>query len=323
MTAERPLPSSPDPGPERFRGALLTVAVGDALGAPVEGFRTVDASYLDRLESDPGPLRTTDDTQMTIGIARTLAERSGFDGDHAMATLAGIFAAEPWRGYGSGPPEVFERFRHGTPWHRAATHLFGGSGSFGNGAAMRVAPAAVFAHPDHETVIHTAGQTARLTHTHPEGIDGAVVQAVAVHTALSAVPADRFDPGAFIQNVADAAHTEVFRRRLETLLKLVEAGAGRAEAVAELGNGVAARESVPAALFAFSRHPHSLPDAVRAAIAMGGDTDTIAAMTGALSGALLGEHAIPETWRKVEDAETLALLADRLRAVRGSGSQPA
>jgi len=127
----------------KFRGALLGVAVGDALGAPFEGAGTVRRRDLERLEREPGPLRYTDDTHMTIGMAESLVERRGFDGAHMVAVFARNFAAEPWRGYGAGPPQVFRLIERGVPWDQAGRALFGGSGSFGNGAAMRVAPAAL------------------------------------------------------------------------------------------------------------------------------------------------------------------------------------
>ena len=62
--------------------------------------------------------------------------------------------------------------------------------------------------------------------------------------------------------------------------------------VSSLGNGIEAFRAVPAAIYAFLSHPLSFSEAVRYAISLGGDTDTIASMTGALSGAYLGDSAI-------------------------------
>lgn len=122
---------------------------------------------------------------MTIGMAESLLETNGFDGHHLAHTFARHYAAEPWRGYGASPPEVFGKLERGVPWQEASATLFSGSGSFGNGAAMRVAPVALFAHPDTHTVASLARQTAIVTHTHPEGTDGAVSQAVAVDRLLA------------------------------------------------------------------------------------------------------------------------------------------
>ena len=89
---------------DRFRGALLGEAVGDALGAPFEGMGTVHPAEMERLEADPGPLSYTDDTHMTLGMAESLVEKRGFDGAHMARTFARNYRQEPWRGYGPGPP---------------------------------------------------------------------------------------------------------------------------------------------------------------------------------------------------------------------------
>lgn len=100
---------------DKFRGALLGVAVGDALGAPFEGQRTVDPVALGRLGHAPGHMWYTDDTHMTLGVAESLVERQGFDGAHMAAVFASNFAAEPWRGYGAGPPQIFTLLNQGVP----------------------------------------------------------------------------------------------------------------------------------------------------------------------------------------------------------------
>ena len=72
---------------QKFRGALVGAAVGDALGASFEGMEVVEWSALEPLEREPGPLRYTDDTHMTIGMAQSLVEREGFDGAHIAAPV--------------------------------------------------------------------------------------------------------------------------------------------------------------------------------------------------------------------------------------------
>lgn len=290
---------------DRFRGALVGTAVGDALGAPAEGLVRVPGSYLDSLDDDPPNLRYTDDTAMTIGVARSLVERDGFDGDHMAGVLADIYRQEPRRGYGSGPPIVFELRERGVPWDEAATRLFDGEGSFGNGAAMRVASVALHAYPDREAAADLARGTAIITHSHPEGIDGAVIQAVAIETVLTSVSieSDQITTG-----LLDDASTSALREKLTFLAE--NADRPLREISETLGNGIAARDSVVTALACFLANPDDFPGAIKSAIGLGGDTDTIAAMTGALSGAHLGLEAIPEPWRAVEGAAELTSLAD-------------
>lgn len=292
----------------RFRGSLVGTAVGDALGAPTEGQAKVPAAHLDALDH-PEHLTYTDDTAMTIGVARSLVDCDGFDGAHMAATMANIYGREPWRGYGAGPPVVFARHQSGVPWDKAATTLFGGEGSFGNGAAMRVAPVGLFACPDPGRAADLARKTAIITHTHPEAVDGAVAQAAAVTLLLSG--ADPVDPSPLIAVLIDHVETPVFRSKLAFVgSHLGDRPVGELADV--LGTGIAAHTSVVTALACFLTHHDSFPDAVKAAIGLGGDTDTIAAMTGALAGSHLGVAAIPSPWREVEGAAELTTLADRL-----------
>jgi poly(ADP-ribose) glycohydrolase ARH3 len=94
---------------------------------------------------------------MTLGVAQSLVACRGFNGAHMAEIFARSFEVEPWRGYGSGPPEVFRLLRQGVSWDQAGRTLFSGAGSFGNGSAMRTAPAALFTFPN-------PGRAAQLAH---------------------------------------------------------------------------------------------------------------------------------------------------------------
>jgi poly(ADP-ribose) glycohydrolase ARH3 len=317
----------------RFRGTLVGAAVGDALGARFEGANRVYPEDLvairTRLERErPIRLRWTDDTAMTIGLAESLIERRGFDGAHVAAVFARHHAAEPWRGYGAGPPRIFAMLERGVPWDEAAASMYGGSGSFGNGAAMRVSPAGLFAHRDLEEVAEVARGSAVVTHTHPLGVEGAVLQAVAVALLVRRPEGEPLDPVGFTAALVPHVREPEFEERLEAIPELLADGSGGEveEVVRRLGNGIEAHRSVPTALLAFLRHPTSFVDAALAAIGFGGDADTIGSMAGALAGAHLGWEAIPEVWREgVEAAERLVELADGLLEASaeraGAGSQ--
>lgn len=297
---------------DKFRGAMVGTAVGDALGAPMEGRSRVPAEYLTSLQTSPPNLSYTDDTAMTIAVARSLIECEGFDGAHMAATLADGYENEPWRGYGAGPPRVFANLARGVPWDEAAASLFGGEGSYGNGAAMRVAPVALHAYPSQHGAAQIAHRTALLTHTHREGIDGAVVQAVATTALLG-----HNSPSEIASVVMSHVKSSVFQSKLMFIDRHI--GDRPLNELAEvLGTGIAAHTSVPTALACFLAHAASFTDAIKAAISLGGDTDTIAAMTGALAGAHNGYSTIPETWRQVEGADDLVMMADALAERRQS-----
>jgi poly(ADP-ribose) glycohydrolase ARH3 len=284
---------------------MLGVAVGDCLGRPVEGHRHVPESYLEEVLSSPPPMIYTDDTAMTIVLARSLLDSDGFSGADLARAFADEFQAEPFRGYGRSVVDVFDRVRRGIAWDEAAARQFGGEGSYGNGAAMRVAPVALWAYPDVDRVAEVAAQTARVTHTHPLGVEGAVIQAVATHHALS-----ESGPEDLLADVASRATTDEFRTRLEMLPPLIhERDDDRARL--HLGNWVSAHQSVVTALYCFLTGK-DFTEVMMRALRMGGDVDTIAAMAGALAGARYGADAIPSIWRDVEGADDLVSLADAL-----------
>ncbi|HUG32358.1 MAG TPA: ADP-ribosylglycohydrolase family protein [Acidimicrobiia bacterium] len=299
---------------DRFRGALVGTAVGDALGAPVEGHPHVPRDYVESIVDNPPNLSYTDDTAMTLGLAESLVACGRFDGAHMAEILADRYRKEPWRGYGAGPPQVFADFARGIPWDQAAKRMFGGEGSFGNGAGMRVAPAALYAFPNQHEVAEIARQTALITHAHPEGVDGAVMQAVAITVVLG--PWSN-SPTEITSVLLSHVQTPVFRSKLTFIDRHIRERP--LDEIAEvLGTGIAAHASVPTALACFLTHSDSFPEAIKAAISLGGDTDTIAAMTGALAGANHGYSAIPQPWRAVEDAGQLIALADSLLACHQS-----
>jgi len=299
----------------KFRGTLLGGAVGDALGAPFEGLRTSAGTLSSHLDPEGSVLRYTDDTHMTLGMAESLVACGGFDGAHMAAHFARNYAAEPWRGYGDGPPQVFRLLAAGVPWEQAGRRLFGGAGSFGNGAAMRVAPAALFAFGDPASVAPLARLTSVLTHTHPLAIEGAVLQATALSYLLLQPPDRPVDCARFLDFLRGRAQEPEYTQKLGRIEALLAVGTSDA-VVQQLGTGVAAHESVLTALYAFLRSPGSFSEVITYAVSLGGDTDTIASMAGALVGAYRGEAAIPAPAReRVEGATTVRALADALLAL--------
>lgn len=82
------------------------------------------------------------------------------------------------RYYGQNVIEVFEKLRaqkYADPF-KPAKEQFKGTGSYGNGGAMRVAPVALFCHSDYDVMLHVAKQVTQITHTHPLGVNGAILQ---------------------------------------------------------------------------------------------------------------------------------------------------
>lgn len=279
---------------DRARGALLGTFVGDALGMPFEGAAPeAIPEPVEMIAARLGRGTYTDDTQMMIALAESLIERGRVDEEH----LARAFQAayDPERGYGGGTRRVLELWAAGTPAAAAAGQVFDGEGSRGNGAAMRIAPVAVrFAH-DPERLCDQAARSARVTHAHPVGVDGAVVQAATIRAALRGED--------ILEAALSATQTEELREGLRSVADLLAATPEAAAPQARLESSSDARQSVCAAVYAALAHP-AFERAVSFAVGLGGDTDTVAAMAGAIAGARDGADSIPTRWLEaLEDGE--------------------
>ena len=123
------------------------------------------------------------------------------------------------------------------------------------------------------------------THVHPLGIEGAQLIAVAVSTCLAMTAFHRDEFFAVLQSHALTPEFQWKLSRART--------ATSPASLLQLGNGIAAQDSVVTAIACFANSPDSYEQVVANSILLGGDTDTIAAMAGAISGAYLGETAIP------------------------------
>lgn len=219
---------------------------------------------------------------MMIGVAETLLACGRIDPDLLMAAFVTNFDAD--RAYGPGTHQIIDMASACGDWRALAETIFPG-GSLGNGAAMRVAPVGLLFHHDLDRLSEQAVLSAMPTHTHPVGVDGARLLAIAIAFAIRE---PEFDPARFFAELQRQAATEEFADALARAAGLISTGnAGL------LGTSLEAHRSVPTALACFASYPDSYADAVGRAIGLGGDTDTHAAMIGALCGARLGAQAIP------------------------------
>lgn len=265
---------------------MLGLMVGDALGSHYEGqtaewlgSRYHSARALIDHPEKPWPY--TDDTQMMIGVCEALIQ----DNEIVESTLCDKFVAnyDAYRGYGYGARIVLQAMKEGHDYNELARTVFEG-GSFGNGAAMRVAPVGLLFHREQERLAAEAAKSATPTHVHPLGIEGARLLAAAV---AHCVARENFDRTELFELLLASARSPEFHERLSL-------AANPDIEIARLGNGIAALDSVVTAIACFASAPNSFEHVVTSAIFLGGDTDTIAAMAGAVSGAFVGRAGIPE-----------------------------
>lgn len=292
----------------KYTGCLIGSALGDAIGEMA--FQYPDKGRLLAGIERTDILRYTDDTAMARGVAQSIASKKTIDPEDLGRTFHTNFAGEPWRGYASGPPTIFSLVEStGMSYRDAAKTMFNGKGSFGNGAAMRVAPVGLYFH-NAVDLYQKASASAEVTHAHPLAKDGAALQSLAVAQAVQSSPQQPFPFDAFIAMARAFVRTQEMQEKVQLIADLLERAVPCHEAITLLGKSVAIHESLPFAIFAFLRCPQSFEQCLFCAILNGGDRDTLGAMAGAISGAYLGIHAISQAWRdKLENWQQLEKLA--------------
>jgi poly(ADP-ribose) glycohydrolase ARH3 len=288
---------------DKFRGAILGCFLGDAFGAGFEGMHPDRAEFHMSKLSKTFPRNYTDDTDMTLALAESINESGKIDPEGIARHFS--LSCDLTRGYAIGTIKAVLGLRAGLKWHQVSRIVFE-EGSFGNGAAMRVSPVGIFYHHDLDNLQEAAIRQANITHVHPLGQWGAVMQACSVGLALSQNPKEPFKKEQFVTNLREV----LWRGPIEYMkaLNKIEGVVAQGkklqarEVVQSLGNGVEAHFSVPSACYIALTYSPDFCDAIRAAISLGGDTDTIAGMVGAIVGAHVGEKGLPVEWiEQLED----------------------
>uniref|UniRef100_A0A336MAJ7 ADP-ribosylhydrolase ARH3 n=1 Tax=Culicoides sonorensis TaxID=179676 RepID=A0A336MAJ7_CULSO len=328
----------------KFRGTLLGVLAGDCCGLPFEFDGNLQPvvirTNLNRLEGPhfKAPLKKySDDTAMTKVFASTLLK--GYTQEALATNFTKEFFREPSRGYGTGIQTVFSKLKASKfqNWTQPAKEQYFGSGSYGNGGGMRVAPAALFYHDNLEKLKDLVRESTEITHTNKLGIYGAMLQAFAIQQALYLEPeknplniskftdellAKMKDIEVPIEGDIEENKME-YQHQLREMLKLLNKNEEPEveEVINTLGHSINALYSIPTAIYCFLKS-HKTPinpeanafrNTLEYAIGLGGDTDTIASMACAIAGAYYGESAISENLlQHCEGTEMIRELADEL-----------
>ena len=282
---------------DKFRGAILGCFLGDAFGSSFEGMNPDRATFHMSILAKKFARKYTDDTDMTLALAESIIHCGEIDPEEIARQFS--VHCDLSRGYAIGTIKAVQALRAGLKWDEVARIVFE-NGSFGNGAAMRVCPVGLFYHHDLDALRESAIKQANITHIHPLGQWGAVMQACSVALALVQNSEEPFKKDQMIINLREVlwgGPVEYIRalNKIEEIL-FQERKLQAREVAQSLGNGVEAHFSVPSACYIAITHSPDFCDAIRAAISLGGDTDTIAGMVGAIVGAHAGERGLPVEW---------------------------
>ena len=275
---------------ERAVGAVVGSAVGDALGGPFEfgpegafSARFPTPGTADEMcggmSWDPG--EATDDTQMAVLVADSLLERGGLDLPDMFARFRHWAASEP-KDIGLQTEAVLT---DDASWDLAAALYFQTAGrAAGNGSLMRATTSAVyFARHGRTATMDAARRIAALTHG-----DRAAWEGTAVYHELIRLTLDGRDPIAALPEVITLIHPD-HRARYAVVLD----ADWHPDQATEFNGAI--WPCLGSAIWAL-RTTTTFEDALRAAIDLGGDTDTVAAVTGGLAGAVYGRADIPARW---------------------------
>jgi ADP-ribosylglycohydrolase len=263
---------------ERALASLRGLAVGDALGS--QFFVPENYPRLKRREPPPGPWQWTDDTEMACSVVAVLTAHRRVDQD----ALARSFATHHDfdRGYGPAVNRLLRLVREGGDWRELAAALFDGQGSWGNGAAMHIAPLGAWYADDPEQATHQAEISAYPTHQHREAVVGAM--AVAAAAALAAAPGGPPDAGALLDGViALVPARSAVGAGLRRARNMLDYGdTGTVAAVLGCGRRTTAHDTVPFALWSAARALGDYEQAFWTTAQVGGDVDTNCAIVGGI-----------------------------------------
>ena len=283
---------------ERYRGALLGLAVGDAVGTTLE-FR-LPGSFSpieDMLGGGPFQLKAgewTDDTSMALCLAESLIEKRGFDAVDQMERYTRWYE----HGHLSSNGRVFDignTVRAALHQFRRTREPFCGSSdpdTAGNGSLMRLAPVPLFYSRKPEEAIDRSGESSSTTHGAKTAIDacrymGALLVGAVTGVSKGELLSDRYSPlKGYWQG-----------HRLAPEIDEIAAGSFKSRKPPEIEGSGYVVKSLEAALWAF-HHTDSFRDGCLLAVNLGDDADTTGAVYGQLAGAFYGEEELPLSWRQ-------------------------
>ncbi|MBU1219046.1 ADP-ribosylglycohydrolase family protein [Myxococcota bacterium] len=280
---------------DKYIGCFAGLAVGDAFGAPYEG------GFIEKLvwkiigRTENGRMRYTDDTQMSLDIATSFLKHGEINQDHLADTFA---ASYKWsRGYGPAAGKILKKIRAGSHWSEVNRQKYR-DGSLGNGAAMRSPILALCYLENNDLLTDAVFKASEITHAHPLAIEGAQLIAFVTVSVLKDISRSEIITGLLNKNLS-----KIYYGKLKRCFELLETAPVKTR---ELGIGITATEScITAIYFGLGYQNESFEKMLRDIADIGGDTDTIGAMAGAIWGSANGFKAFESLSRSIEDIEKI------------------
>ncbi|WP_299408451.1 ADP-ribosylglycohydrolase family protein [Acaryochloris sp. IP29b_bin.148] len=298
---------------ERFRGCLLGLAVGDAVGTTVEFQPRGTFSLVDDMVGG-GPFHLqpgqwTDDTSMALCLATSLIAVGGFDAVDQMNRYCNWYE----QGYLSSTGQCFDignTVSQALSQYKISGNPFSGStdpNAAGNGCLMRLAPIPMFFFPDRDRSLYFAGESSLTTHGATECMDASRLFAdLLLRALLGATPSD----------ILFATESDLFP---SPTIQVLAKGEYQNKTMDDIRGSGYVVESLEAALWCFWT-TNSYEQAVLKATNLGDDADTTAAICGQIAGAFYGVRDIPKHWlAALTMLDEIGELADQLYSAGKGG----
>lgn len=309
---------------DKIKGAMVSLALGDAFGSHLEGQLEKEVEYINHFlkgEKYSVSLNTTDDTEMTIMLAESLIINQKFNPED----IANRFIRQSITQMGNTIKEFVTNYRdRKIEWYRS------GAESAGNGGAMRCAPIALINYGDFNSLKLMAGIQASITHRDQMAIASSILQATAIAYLTNLPPYSLRDKKDLLKFIGicgksiKGIETKVYRTRQNNqivnlytrinkeLMEAIEKDLDAKEIREKWGSGSYVLESLPYAIFVFLKSPNDYEKILKQCL-MANDSDTVANLALSLVGAYLGYHNIPKGYiNKLKNLEEMITLANRL-----------
>jgi ADP-ribosyl-[dinitrogen reductase] hydrolase len=295
-------------------GTLVGCAIGDALGNP---FEMKLASY-EPLQQWDGQFKAggtfwkgeagqyTDDTLMSICLAKSLIQSNGFDPEDIAKEYCIWYKSGNTRGIGNTTAEACHNLKIGTHWTESGLK---NTNQAGNGTVMRVSPIGLVFRNDFNKLFDYAMQDASITHNSIEPKVGSMVIALATALLANGTHSNK-DVLNEVASIISDIDCDI-NKKLQEVNYCLKSDLTPEEALTSIGSSGYVAHTVGTAFYCLAK-AESFKDCVIMAIKCGGDTDSSAAVAGALAGTYYGLDAIPEDYTSVENYNLLNDLTEEL-----------
>ncbi len=285
----------------QMQKSLVGLSVGDAFGECF--FQSSNMKKISGRILPEGQWRWTDDTHQALSVVEIMYKFHEINQDELAIALARRYYLDPNRGYGRGAAKLFAQIQAGGNWRELSPNLFDG-GSYGNGAAMRVAPLGAYFEGQPEIAVIQARKSAEVSHAHLEGISGAIAIAV----ATSIISQDEMPGKKFLQSVLEFTPPSEIRRKIELAITIPKDDFGLAVNLLGTGEQIAAFDTVPFCLWIAAHFSEDYENALWKTVSGLGDRDTTCAIVGGMVSLVSEIPAIwLDRWEKLPDIRRMII----------------